>query len=1148
MGVYKEIAKADGSGITTFYRLSEEKSTVETTSTGTTETMFDYNNTLNKPSINDVALVGNKTLDELGIQPAGDYITEIPEEYITEEELEAKDYATEAFVMEQINNTEHFHREIVDALPLTGKDNILYLVPKKGSDKDIYNEYIWTGVDYEFMGTTAVDLTDYYQKNEVDELLDNKVTKVSGKQLSTNDYTTAEKTKLASLENYDDSELRSKVDALHNYDDTAIKLDIQDLKKNVSTNEIDITSIENELGYKAEVIRLVKNGDWWLCQDAKGNNLTLEMAMNRLGLPRTILLLENLENDGKYYPVEYELQEKYIDIIYKDLDGITHHLNYGYNEYFTNTASGNYIHLEDSINYPYKELSVDGVCEQETTKGSNYFNAYNIPSSNNFVIEDNGKTIKIPIVSSGQGYHYTNASLKQLCPNLNVGDEVYLYFTRNLGTKYNNYIYLDNVTTLWGNGTKQTITQAMLDSNVSMYGNNFQGGETTQCILTDFRIVKEQNTPWEQYTGGQPSPSPDYPQEIKTIKNSLKITSCNKNLFDKDKLEVGKYINGDGEITSYSNYSLSDYIKVKANTRYSYKGISEYSEYGAFYDNNKVLISTFLESTLTNSYVDTPSNARYIRFTLINTNEDIDNFQFEEGTQATPYEQHLETQITANLPEGEFIGKINDTYKDTLKVEYNEEDGQYHLNLHKNIRKVVLNGSENWVDEGGGAPFALDVENLYKNNNMASVMSDYYIGTYWNKNWNNYSYLVSTNNATSSVSRLKFKNVDITSLADFKTWLSTHNTTVYYVLATPYVVDLGVVDMPITYNEVTNLFTDSDLLPTINIEYYTEILENAKDNIIGQDTYLQDEVDTLNDLPTEANKGDIRKVKDTESWYIYDGIKWSSFDKASEVDLSNYLAKDNTVAYKPATDYNPSTKKYVDDSIADIFIPTKTSQLTNDSGFVLKSVNDLTNYYNKSNTYNKAEVNALVSSGGTGNVSSDTINSIMVVDELPEIEVEGVLYLVKEAPEPVVLNLYPSQVENTETNGFTVTFKEQQVIADGSNDNSSVWGWTNHFNMNLEANKTYYLQFTNLSGSFDDSKRISQSDGIVNAVMLSGYDESGGSTNLINSVERTASGIYEKYTFTPTTTYSEYALSMQVKKLNVFTNWTCSIVIAEESV
>lgn len=37
--------------------------------------------------------------------------------------------------------------------------------------------------------------------------------------------------------------------------------------------------------------------------------------------------------------------------------------------------------------------------------------------------------------------------------------------------------------------------------------------------------------------------------------------------------------------------------------------------------------------------------------------------------------------------------------------------------------------------------------------------------------------------------------------------------------------------------------------------------------------------------------------------------------------------------------------------------------------------------------------------GGTGNVSSDTINSIQVVDSLPETEVEGVLYLVKETIE-----------------------------------------------------------------------------------------------------------------------------------------------------
>lgn len=195
-------------------------------------------------------------------------------------------------------------------------------------------------------------------------------------------------------------------------------------------------------------------------------------------------------------------------------------------------------------------------------------------------------------------------------------------------------------------------------------------------------------------------------------------------------------------------------------------------------------------------------------------------------------------------------------------------------------------------------------------------------------------------------------------------------------------------------------------------------------------------------------------------------------------------------------------------------IPTKTSELTNDSNFT----------------------------------TSITVNSIMIVDTLPETEVEGVLYLVKESEiiEPEIINLYPSQVEHTEEDGFAITFKEQNVIVNGSNDSSSVWGWTNKFTMNLEANKTYYLQLTNISGSFDDSKRVSESDGVVTNVSLSAYNSAGTETQLISQVERPANGIYEKYTFTPTIEYAQYSVSLQVKKYNSFNNWTCSIVIAEE--
>lgn len=41
-------------------------------------------------------------------------------------------------------------------------------------------------------------------------------------------------------------------------------------------------------------------------------------------------------------------------------------------------------------------------------------------------------------------------------------------------------------------------------------------------------------------------------------------------------------------------------------------------------------------------------------------------------------------------------------------------------------------------------------------------------------------------------------------------------------------------------------------------------------------------------------------------------------------------------------------------------IPTKTSDLTNNSGFITKAVNDLTNYYLKSETYTKEEVQSLI--------------------------------------------------------------------------------------------------------------------------------------------------------------------------------------------
>ena len=101
--------------------------------------------------------------------------------------------------------------DTVNDLPVSdNQQGDVYLVGAEGANE--FAEYYWTGTFFDYMGkTTSVDLTDYYKKSEVDNLLNGKVDKVEGKGLSTEDFTTELKNRLNSLENYDDTALTERV-------------------------------------------------------------------------------------------------------------------------------------------------------------------------------------------------------------------------------------------------------------------------------------------------------------------------------------------------------------------------------------------------------------------------------------------------------------------------------------------------------------------------------------------------------------------------------------------------------------------------------------------------------------------------------------------------------------------------------------------------------------------------------------------------------------------------------------------------------------------------------------------------------------------------------------------------------------------------
>ncbi len=145
----------------------------------------DYTELENKPSINNVTLVGNKSLSDLGI-------------------------VNPMMIKGRVNS--------VSDLPQVAEPGWVYFVGR--SDDADLREYVYTADnEWEFLGYLSIVIDSALsttsenpvQNKVITTALNGKVDTETGKGLSTNDYTTAEKTKLAGLSNYDDTEVRGLI-------------------------------------------------------------------------------------------------------------------------------------------------------------------------------------------------------------------------------------------------------------------------------------------------------------------------------------------------------------------------------------------------------------------------------------------------------------------------------------------------------------------------------------------------------------------------------------------------------------------------------------------------------------------------------------------------------------------------------------------------------------------------------------------------------------------------------------------------------------------------------------------------------------------------------------------------------------------------
>ena len=227
-------------------------------------------------------------------------------------------------------------------------------------------------------------------------------------------------------------------------------------------------------------------------------------------------------------------------------------------------------------------------------------------------------------------------------------------------------------------------------------------------------------------------------------------------------------------------------------------------------NNTSSYISTTSGYTTTRKTFTTPNNCNYVKFLWANANNgstvltttDISNIQLEKGSTATTYEPYQGNTYLYQLDNT--LRSIGDT-KDLLYI----KNGM--LYVDRRIGSKILNGSESWI--------------YYNNLFLLNVNATNFGLLVNNQLYSNY-FIYSANNAvngsikTGNSYALQFRYDDITSANNFKTWLSTHNTEVQYVLATPYIEEVGQVQIPYAYVGVNNVNIYTGLNARSTIWYY----------------------------------------------------------------------------------------------------------------------------------------------------------------------------------------------------------------------------------------------------------------------------------------------------------------------------------------
>ena len=362
---------------------------------------------------------------------------------------------------------------------------------------------------------------------------------------------------------------------------------------------------------------------------------------------------------------------------------------------------GTPVEVNDSAEMPLQGLNVYGKSKQVTTTGANLFDANDV--SKGYVSDDSGSNIVVA---------------NSYCSN---------FITVSAKTKY--YLYSGQDGGRWGAFYDSSKT-FILGIGPDKYNSVFETPENAAYVR--FTVNYNNNNPdfarnvifaksdvalpFELYTGGKPSPSPEYPQEMVSIgeNGSIGVEIAGKNLLNEDKY-YSAYKQTDG-MYKVDNVKLND-IRIIFDSSMVGKTYTASCNLNCPNTVSAVSLETNIDGKkmLGNNILTNKSGISKITFTPKTVRDSIkitygtgsgdiifSDFQIEAGSFATSYEPY-KTPRTAKIPLSNGLPGI----PVTAGGNYTDENGQQYIcneidfSRGKNVQRVwkgVFDGSsdEEW--------------------------------------------------------------------------------------------------------------------------------------------------------------------------------------------------------------------------------------------------------------------------------------------------------------------------------------------------------------------------------------------------------------------------------------------------------------------